>query len=159
MDIRAVIRSIENGRINLSHKELLGTWEQNASLFAVGQTVTGIIRSVENYGAFVELTPNLAGLSEVRGEEHANELKRLIGHSASVYIKSILPERMKIKLVLIDSWQEPLPRPELRYFIDTASVRHMDRWQYSPDGSRKLIESVFEETEAEESLESAACVL
>ncbi len=33
MDIRAVVRSKENGRISLSHKELLGTWEQNAARF------------------------------------------------------------------------------------------------------------------------------
>ena len=29
MDIKAVIKSVENGRISLSHKELLGTWEEN----------------------------------------------------------------------------------------------------------------------------------
>lgn len=68
MDIRAVIRSIENGRINLSHKELLGTWEQNAAAFSPGETVSGIIRSVESYGAFVELSPNLAGLAEIKEE-------------------------------------------------------------------------------------------
>lgn len=142
----------DSGRIYLTHRELLGTWMENAADFTAGQTVTGIVRSVEDYGIFVELAPNLAGLAEPTPGVCPGDL-------CSVYIKSILPERMKIKLVLIDSWQEPLPRPELRYFIDTASVRHMDRWQYSPDGSRKLIESVFEETEAEESLESAACVL
>ena len=64
MDIKAVIKSVENGRISLSHKELLGTWEENAERFCAGETVSGIIRSVENYGAFVELTPNLAGLAE-----------------------------------------------------------------------------------------------
>ena len=64
MDIKAVIKSIENGRISLSHKELLGTWEQNAVNFRAGETVSGIVRSVENYGAFVELAPNLAGLAE-----------------------------------------------------------------------------------------------
>ncbi len=52
MDIKAVIKSVENGRISLSHKELLGTWEENAERFCAGETVSGIIRSVENYGAF-----------------------------------------------------------------------------------------------------------
>ena len=68
MDIKAVIKSVENGRISLSHKELLGTWEENAERFCAGETVSGIIRSVENYGAFVELTPNLAGLAETKRE-------------------------------------------------------------------------------------------
>ena len=66
MDITAVIKAIDNGRISLTHKELLGTWEENAALFSPGETVAGIIRSVESYGAFVELTPNLAGLAEIK---------------------------------------------------------------------------------------------
>ena len=66
MDIRAVVKSIENGRISLTHKELLGTWQENASNFSVGETVAGIIRTVEQYGAFVELTPNIAGLAEIK---------------------------------------------------------------------------------------------
>ena len=51
--IDAVISSTEDGRIYLTHRELLGTWEENASEFESGQTVTGIIRSVEEYGVFV----------------------------------------------------------------------------------------------------------
>lgn len=86
MDIKAVIKSVENGRISLSHKELLGTWEENAERFCAGETVSGIIRSVENYGAFVELTPNLAGLAETKEGVRA-------GQQASVYIKSIIPEK------------------------------------------------------------------
>ena len=46
MKIRAVIRSVENGRISLSQKELLGTWEENVSSFEIGETVAGIIRSL-----------------------------------------------------------------------------------------------------------------
>ena len=42
---------------------MLGTWAENAALFSPGQTVTGVVRSVEDYGIFVELTPNLAGLA------------------------------------------------------------------------------------------------
>lgn len=96
MEIKAVIKSIENGRISLSQKELLGTWEQNAEGFSAGETVSGIVRSVENYGAFIELTPNLAGLAESR-----EGVK--VGQQASVYIKSIIPEKMKIKLIIIDT--------------------------------------------------------
>ena len=95
--IRAVVKSIdENGRITLSYKELLGTGEENAAEFRAGETVPGIIRSVERYGIFVELKPNLAGLAEyVPGVEP--------GQHASVYIKNLIPERMKIKLIIVDS--------------------------------------------------------
>ena len=82
MDIRAVVRSTENGRITLSQRELLGTWLENASRFSSGETVAGIVRSVEPYGTFVELAPNLAGLAEKREGV-------IPGQQASVYIKSI----------------------------------------------------------------------
>ena len=134
MDIRAVVRQKESdGRISLSHRELLGTWAENAALFNVGETVTGIVRSVEEYGIFVEIMPNLAGLAERREGVEA-------GCAASVYIKSIIPERMKIKLVLVDTFRadtSPLPP---KYFF---SGSHMDRFIYSPRSSDKYIESIF----------------
>ncbi|MBQ3707261.1 MAG: S1 RNA-binding domain-containing protein [Clostridia bacterium] len=136
--IRAVVSSIEdNGRIYLSHRELLGTWEENTALFSAGQTVSGIIRSVETYGVFVELAPNLAGLAESTDGA-------IPGHTCSVYIKSILPERMKVKLVLIDVGEEAGAAP-FRYFIDPDEVPRLTRWRYSPEGCRKVVESVFEE--------------
>lgn len=133
--IYAVVSSVEEGRIYLSHRELLGTWAENVAAFASGQTVTGIIRSVEDYGVFVELAPNLAGLAELYDGA-------VPGESCSVYIKSIIPERMKIKLVLIDTCGEAELAP-CRYFIDTEAVKHIDRWQYSPAGCRKTVETVF----------------
>ncbi len=100
----------DRGRITLSHKELLGTWEENAALFRIGETVPGIIRSVENYGVFVELTPNLAGLAE-----YNPDVKE--GMSAAVYIKNIIPERKKIKLIIVDTCEEKQPPSEIKYFI------------------------------------------
>ena len=134
MDIRAVIRSKENGRINLSHKELLGTWEQNAAAFSPGETVPGIIRSVESYGAFVELSPNLAGLAEIKEGVRA-------GDRASVYIKSIIPEKMKIKLIIIDSFEYRYHPQKPKYFFDGS---HIDSFLYSPKDCLKRIETVFE---------------
>ena len=133
MDIKAVIKSIDGGRITLSHKELLGTWSENVSRFAVGQTVSGIIRSVENYGAFVELSENLAGLAELK-----DDLR--VGALASVYIKSIIPQKMKVKLIIIDSFfAERECRPP-HYFIKSG---HIDRFLYSPPGCEKCICTEF----------------
>lgn len=121
--IRAVVLSVnpDSQRITLSHRELLGTWEENAAHFSVGETVCGIVRSIEDYGVFIELTPNLSGLAERR-------FPVLSGQSVSCYIKSILPERMKVKLNLIDVLG-PLPTPPLEYYV---SGDHMDSWPYSP---------------------------
>ena len=132
-----VIKSIdEQGRIYVTERELLGSWEENASLFSEGQTVRGIIRSVESYGVFVELKPNLAGLAEYREDAR-------VGQTAAVYIKSIIPEKMKIKLIIIDSHDAPEYIEPLEYFVDTDKVTHIDSWKYSPRDSRKVIESIF----------------
>ena len=136
--IRTVVKSVDQAenRIFVSHKELLGTWEENAAAFTPGQTVTGIVRSIEDYGIFVELAPNLAGLAEAREGV-------CIGQHVAVYIKSILPERMKIKLVLIDNFRTDIRAGlPLEYFIPD-SVTHIDFWQYSPVECNKLVESVF----------------
>ncbi len=126
----------ERGRVFVTERELLGNWEENAALFREGETVRGIIRSVEDYGVFVELRPNLAGLAEFRDDVH-------VGQTAAVYIKSIIPEKMKIKLIIIDAEDSPIYVEPLEYFIDTSVYSHIDRWRYSPEKSNKLIESVF----------------
>ena len=133
--ILAVVKEIDFDlrRISLSHKELLGTWEENAALFTPGQTVSGIIRSVESYGTFIELTPNLAGLAEP-----SDTLTQ--GHTAAVYIKNIIPEKMKVKLSVIDSSPEKAAPAPFHYFITGG---HIDRWQYSPGLCGRTIESVF----------------
>lgn len=133
MDIYAVIRSVAENRVTLSHKELLGTWEENAARFAVGETVTGVIRSVENYGAFVELTPNLAGLAELRDHIH-------VGDTTAVYIKSILPQKMKLKLIIIDNFSESHLPAVPEYFITEG---HIDRFVYSPSECGRVIATEF----------------
>ena len=131
--IKAVVRSRDGGRICLSHKELLGTWEENTALFQPGETVPGIVRSVEEYGIFVELAPNLAGLAEIRGGI-------VPGDSVSVYIKAMIPEKMKVKLVIVDVCGECAPDKELRYFTDCA---HITEWNYAPEASGRKLTTFF----------------
>ncbi len=132
-NIKAIIKSIApDGKITLSHKELLGTWQENADLFSQGQTVSGIVRSIEDYGIFIELTSNLAGLAEPKANVS-------IGQQASVYIKSIIPEKMKVKLIVIESFEPKISNCS-KYFI-TGS--HIDRWEYSPKNSMKKIVTEF----------------
>ncbi len=138
--IKTVIKTInyETNRIYVTYKELLGTWEENASRFSIGQTVAGVVRSIESYGIFVELAPNLAGLAEYRDDI-------TVGQTAAVYIKNIIPEKMKIKLVLIDSYKGELAVSGSEYFVDTQNIDHMDEWHYSPRGCIKQIETIFSE--------------
>ncbi len=135
--IRVVVKDRDpaSGRLIVTHKELLGTWEQNAALFDVGQTVAGIVRSIEDYGIFVELTPNLTGLAESRSD-------MVVGQVAAVYIKNIIPDRMKIKLVLIDSYRgEGKP---VRFVEGIPpETTHLTAWRYSPACCPRRIETVF----------------
>jgi len=130
--IFAVIRELDHqtGRIQLSHRELLGTWEENAAMFEPGQTVTGIVRSVKDYGAFIELSPNLSGLAEPNPDLHPGEI-------VSVYIKSILPERLKIKLVALRRL-DPATQPQkpLHYF---HTAGHIDSWRYGTEALAKTV--------------------
>ena len=100
-DLTVVVKSIDptTGRIYVTLRELLGTWEENLRGFAVGQTVTGIIRSVESYGVFIELAPNLAGLAEVR-EELAAELRDRIGGALRAALKECAARREQAMLLM-----------------------------------------------------------
>ena len=63
-----MVKSIDEntGRISLSYKNCLGTWEDNIKKFKEGMTVKGIVRDTEKNknGIFIELTPNLVGMAE-----------------------------------------------------------------------------------------------
>ena len=58
----------------------------------------------------------------------------------SVYIKNILPDKMKIKLVIVNHSLSQNHRFELRYFITEG---HLDHWLYSTPESHKRIETDF----------------
>lgn len=124
----------ERRRITMTHRELLGTWMENASRFVPGETVRGVVRSIKEYGSFIELAPNLSGLSDVR--EGLSP-----GDGVSVYIKSIRPERMKIKLHVIEKLPPPEEPEPLRYQITDG---RLDHWVYSPPGyERNAVETRF----------------
>ena len=127
--ILAAVLSLDRQRrrITLTHRELLGTWMENASRFCPGETVRGIVRSVQPYGCFVELTPNLSGLADSREEPEP-------GDAVSVFIKSIRPEQMKIKLQILQPTGEELPLEPPRYFITDGCIQ---RWEYAPPGCEK----------------------
>lgn len=136
-NLKVIVKDIdESGKILLTQKELLGTWEEEAAKFKPGDVVVGTVRLVEKYGIFVELTPNLAGLAEgVEGVE--------AGDVVSVFIKSIIPDKMKVKLLIVDADSTASPFIKLDYRI--PEDRFVKRWVYSPDNSSKVIESIIVE--------------
>lgn len=92
--IKCIDRKLE--RVILTYKELLGTWEDNVKDFKEGETVKGIARETEKSknGIFIELKPNLVGMAEYKeGIEY--------GQNVDVYIKKIIPDRKKVKLLIV----------------------------------------------------------
>lgn len=96
--VKVMVKSIdeENNRIVLSYKELLGDWEENIQYFKEKMIVKGTVKETDKYknGIFVELKPNLVGLAEYKeGFSY--------GQSVDVYIKKIIKDRKKIKLIIV----------------------------------------------------------
>lgn len=134
-NIKVILRKKEPDKMTFSLKELLGTWSENARNFSAGETVTGVVRSIEDYGVFVELAPNLAGLAEPQDN-------LFVGQQVAVYVKSVIPAKMKIKLVVVETFDDTAKPSPLTYFYTDS---HMDYWQYSPDESTKQIYTDFSE--------------
>ena len=93
-----MIKSIDKqlNRIELTHKELLGTWDDNIVSYQEGEKVQGIVKETEKQknGIFIELKPNLVGLAEYKdGYEY--------GQTVDVYIKKIVKDKKKIKLLIV----------------------------------------------------------
>ena len=60
-----------------------------------------------------------------------------VGDTVSVYIKSILPERLKIKLVALRKLDaDTLPQRPMHYF---RTCGHLDHWRYGSDSFAKTI--------------------
>lgn len=96
--INVMIKSIDkdNNKIVLSYKELLGDWDENIKEYTEKTVVEGIVKEADKFknGIFIELKPNLVGLAEYKeGVEY--------GQKVNVYIKKIIKERKKIKLLII----------------------------------------------------------
>lgn len=135
-DIKAVVSAInKDNMLVLSHKELLGTWEEEASKFKPGQIVEGVVHGIEDYGIFIGLTPNLSGLAE-----HTNGLE--VGDIVAVYIKTIVPSKMKIKLSIANHEHGDVDQGPL-HFEYKVTDGHIDQWVYNPEDCQKEIKTVF----------------
>ncbi len=91
----------EENKISFTYKELLGTWEDNIKEFKQGTVVHGIVRDTEKSknGIFIELKPNLVGLAEYKENLE-------YGQNVDVYIKKIVPEKKKVKLLIFENEEE-----------------------------------------------------
>ena len=106
-------------RIGLSIKALaLDPWQAGLP-FAAGDTLKGMVRRLESFGAFVELTPGVEGLvhiSEIAWERLGSPAERLKeGETIEVQVKDIDPERRRVSLsikALLPAPARPEPKEQ-----------------------------------------------
>ncbi|MEG1008639.1 MAG: S1 RNA-binding domain-containing protein [Clostridia bacterium] len=84
----------DTGKIELSYKELLGSFEDRIKKFKEGDIVEGVLRNRGKTGVFVELKNDIVGVAD-----HVNGIE--YGQKVLVSIKKINMEKQKVKLIII----------------------------------------------------------
>jgi len=103
IEVKVIGIDIEKERVSLSRKILLpNPWLKHVEKFQVGDLVEGLVVSVLDFGAFIELTEGLQGLVHVSEIGYANteDPKAVVKKSDPVLVKimSIDLERERISL-------------------------------------------------------------
>lgn len=97
-NIKVMVKLVEkeSNRVFFTHKELLGTWNENIKKYNEGDVITGIVRNTEknNNGIFIELKPNLVGMIDYTTDIN-------YGDSICVSVKKINFDKQRIKLTKI----------------------------------------------------------
>lgn len=94
----------EQRRISLSLKEALGDpWEKLATEHPVDSVVTGIIRKITSFGAFIEIVEGVDGLlhiSDITSERRLNSPAEMLSQGQEVRVKilEVDPAKRRLKL-------------------------------------------------------------
>jgi len=96
------------GRIGLSLRALAADpWADVATRFPVGSTVSGTVRRLEQFGAFVEIAPGLDGLVHVskltldRRVSHPRQVVS-VGDAVEVTVVGVEPEKRRLALSMVE---------------------------------------------------------
>lgn len=107
----------EKGKISLSIKAALpGPWDSAAEQFHNGDIVTGEVKRLVNFGAFVEIAPGVEGLVHISQISHKHigtpheVLKE--GQSVQVKILDVNPAEKRVSLSIKETEEAPEPAPK-----------------------------------------------
>lgn len=106
IEVRVGSVDIERGRISLSRRDLLaGAVADQISDYEVGQRVTGAVKRLVEFGAFVELEPGVEGLvhvSELSWTTRVSHPSEVLaeGQEVEVVVLSVDPSTRRVSLSL-----------------------------------------------------------
>ena len=106
----------EKGKISLSIKAAQpGPWETAADKFHTGEVVTGEVRRLVNFGAFVELAPGVEGLVHISqiSHKHIGTPQEVLkeGQEVQVKILDINVDEKRVSLSIKETEEAPAPSP------------------------------------------------
>lgn len=106
----------EKGKISLSIKAAqAGPWETAADKFHTGDVVTGEVRRLVNFGAFVELAPGVEGLVHISqiSHKHIGTPQEVLkeGQEVQVKILDINVDEKRVSLSIKETEEAPAPSP------------------------------------------------
>ena len=129
-NIEAVVLSIdkENEKISLGLKQLEpDPWETLDIRYPVGTKVSGRVRNLTTFGAFVEIEDGIDGLVHIsdmswtRRIQHPSEVMKK-GDTIDVAILSIDKENRRISLGHKQVIPDPWPELEMQYAVNTETM-------------------------------------
>jgi small subunit ribosomal protein S1 len=152
-NIESVVLNIdkENEKISLGLKQIKeNPWELIASKYPVDSIVEGKIRTLTNFGAFIEIEPGIDGLiyisdlSWTKRIEHPSEVLNK-GETIKCKVLSIDPENKKISLGLKQMQEDPMNTIDRDYpagsHIETTIVEQFSKGYIVelPNGLRAIL--------------------
>lgn len=122
----------ENERISLSIKETQpGPWELAGEQFQVGEIITGTVRRLVDFGAFVEVAPGVEGLVHVSQIAHRRigTPHEVLEEGQEVKVKILdmnIPEK-RISLSIKETEEAPeMPRQDRRKHADLPETQQLN---------------------------------
>ncbi|MCF7805423.1 MAG: 30S ribosomal protein S1 [Candidatus Marinimicrobia bacterium] len=133
IDVKVLDIQPEEQKISLGVKQLEpDPWEEIEKKFEPGSIVTGIVRNLTQFGAFVELEEGIDGLIHVSDMSWTRKIrhpKEILSKSDEVQVKvlDVSKDERKISLGLKQVEEDPWPKIKEKFKIGTTTQGKVER--------------------------------
>ena len=121
-NIKAIVKRNENGLIELSHKELLGTFEEEAEQIKTGDILVGTVTSCKDYGIFIRVSQNLSVLADIN-----NLIEVRDGNTVRIRLVSEKAGSIKLKAKILEKIDD---KPRKLSFNYRVTPDRIAEWKY-----------------------------